>query len=181
VARRDRIGRESRVTVNLRRDNRVATATLGEALQTDWPSPVAAGPRPEIARVVVTDGGRRNADALRFTLTGTPGGQASVQLQGSNPRVLVLEEIRPGEYTVRHRMAPGVRVATDRPLVARLRIGDRVATHSFDNAYQNVSLRGRTDDKWCAGCGVVEAVNAVEVDGNGKVIGTLAGAARWAR
>jgi outer membrane lipoprotein SlyB len=177
VARRDRIGPDSRVTANLRRDNRVATATLGEALQAGWPSPVAAGPRPEISRVTVTDGGRRNPDMLRFTLNGTPGGQASVHLQGSNPRVLVLEEIRPGEYTVLHRLAAGVRVATDRPLVARLRIGDRVATNSVDNAYQNVSLRGRGDDKWCADCGVVEAVNTVEVDGNGKVIGTLAGGA----
>jgi outer membrane lipoprotein SlyB len=178
VARRDRIGPDSRVTANLRRDNRVATATLGEALQPDWPSPVAAGQSPEITRVTVSDGGRRNPDALRFTLLGTPGGHASVQLQGSNPRVLVLEEIRPGEYTVLHRLAAGARVATDRPLVARLRIGDRVATSSVDNAYQNVStLRGRVDDKWCAECGVVEAVNAVEVDGNGKVIGTLAGGA----
>jgi uncharacterized protein YcfJ len=164
------------VTANLRSGNRVATATLGEALQSDWPAPVAAGQRPEIAKVTVTDGGRRNPDTLRFTLMGTPGGQASVQLQGSNPRVLVLEEIRPGEYTVLHRLAAGVRVATNRPLVARLRVGDRVATSSVDNAYQGVSLRGR-DDKWCADCGVVEAVNAVEVDGNGKVIGTLAGGA----
>jgi outer membrane lipoprotein SlyB len=178
VARRDRIGPDSRVTVNLRRDNRVATATLGEALQTDWPSPVAANQRPEISKVTVSDGGRRNPDALRFTLLGTPGGHASVQLQGSNPRVLVLDEIRPGEYTVLHRLAAGARIATDRPLVARLRIGDRVATSSVDNAYQNVStLRGRVEDKWCAECGVVEAVNAVEVDGNGKVIGTLAGGA----
>jgi len=177
VARRDRIGPDSRVTANLRRGNRVATATLGEPLQADWPSPVASGPKPEIGRVTVTDGGRRNADMLRFTMTGTPGGHASVQLQGSNPRVLVLEEIRPGEYTVLHRLAPGVRVATDRPLVARLRVGERVATASVDNAYQNVGLRGRGDDKWCADCGVVEAVNAVEVDGNGKVIGTMAGGA----
>lgn len=178
VARRDRIGPDSRVTANLRRDNRVATATLGEALQSDWPSPVASAQRPEISKVTVTDGGRRNPDALRFTMMGTPGGQASVQLQGSNPRVLVMEEIRPGEYTVLHRLAAGARVATDRPLVARLRIGDRVATSSVDNAYQGVAnLRHRGDDKWCAECGVVEAVNAVEVDGNGKVIGTLAGGA----
>jgi outer membrane lipoprotein SlyB len=177
VARRDRIGPDSRVTANLRRDNRVATATLGEALQTDWPSPVAAAQRPEISKVTVTDGGRRNPDTLRFTMLGTPGGQASVQLQGSNPRLLVMEEIRPGEYTVLHRLPAGARVATDRPLVARLRVGDRVATSSVDNAYQGVAnLRGR-DDKWCAECGVVEAVNAVEVDGNGKVIGTLAGGA----
>jgi outer membrane lipoprotein SlyB len=177
VARRDRISPDSRVTVNLRRGNRVATATLAEPLQADWPAPVATGARPEIARVAVTDGGRRNPDTLRFTLTGTPGGQASVQLQGSNPRVLVMEEIRPGEYTVLHRLAPGARVAVDRPLVARLRIGDRVATSSVDNAYQNVNLAGRGDAQWCADCGVVEAVNAVEVDGNGKVIGTLAGGA----
>jgi outer membrane lipoprotein SlyB len=177
VTRRDRIGPDSRVTANLRSGNRVATATLGEALQSDWPSPVASAQRPEIAKVTVTDGGRRNPDALRFTMTGTPGGQASVRLQGSNPRVLVLEEIRPGEYTALHRLAPGVRVATDRPLVARLRVGDRVATSSVDNAYQGVSLRGRGDDKWCGDCGVIEAVNAVEVDGNGKVIGTLAGGA----
>lgn len=183
ITRGDRIGPDSRVTANLRRGNRVATATLGEALQSDWPSPVAAaGLRPEIGRVTVNDGGRANPDTLRFTMMGTPGGQASVQLQGSNPRVLVLEEIRPGEYTVLHRLAPGQRVATDRPLVARLRIGERVASTSIENAYQNVSVRGRGDDRGrtpvaCVDCGVVEAVNTVEVDGNGKVIGTIAGGA----
>jgi outer membrane lipoprotein SlyB len=174
VARRDRIVAESRVTANLRRDNRVATAVLGQSLQADWPSPVASAPQPQISQVRVADGGRRNPNLLRFTLLGTPGGHASVHIQGTNPRVLVLEEVRPGEYTGEHLLQAGARLATDRPLVARLRVGDRVASSSVDNAYQNVSLRGR-GDAWCGECGVVEAVNVVEVDGNGKVIGTVAG------
>lgn len=174
VARRDRIGPDARVTANLRRDNRVTTALLGQPLQADWPSPVAADTQPEITRVSVSDGGRRDRDLLRFTLIGTPGGHASVQLQGTLARVLVLDEVRPGEYSAQYRLPAGAHLATDRPLVAHLRVGQRVASSSVTNAYENVNLRGR-GEAWCAECGVVESVNLVEVDGDGRVIGTVAG------
>jgi len=125
VGRSDRIGPDARVHANLRRDNRVATALLGEALQVGWVAPGEAVPLPEIQSVaVVREPGRGRGDALRYTVRGTPGGQASVQLQGSQAQTVVLEELRPGEYAGTYVLPQGAWVDTERPLVAQLRYGD---------------------------------------------------------
>lgn len=176
VSRSDRIGPESRVHANLRRDNRVATVLLGESLQVGWPVPGQAA-MPEIQSAsVVREPGRRS-DALRFTVRGTPGGQASVQLTGSQPRNIVLEEMRPGEYGSTYVLPQGAWVDTDQPLVAQLRIGDRSVRSSVPNAYANVSFTQprRAADAACYDCATVQAVNAVTVDGDGRVLGTVAG------
>ncbi|WP_457423391.1 glycine zipper 2TM domain-containing protein [Roseateles sp. P5_E7] len=176
VGRSDRIGQESRVHANLRQGNRVATAMLGEALQSGWPVPGAAA-LPEIQSVsVVREPGRGRAEALRYTLRGTPGGQASVQLQGSQARNVVLEEVRPGEYAGTYVLPQGAWVETQQPLVAQLRLGNRTAQSSVANAYANVDLRARRAGyDSCLDCATVQAVNEVVVDGDGKVLGTVAG------
>lgn len=176
VSRSDRIGPDSRVHVNLRRDNRVATAMLGEPLQSGWPTPGAAA-APEIQSVgVVREPHRGRVEALRYTVRGTPGGQASVQLQGSQMRNVVLEEVRPGEYAGTYVLPQGAWVDTQQPLVAQLRLGNRTAQSSVANAYANVDLRARRADNYgCVDCATVQAVNEVVVDGEGKVLGTVAG------
>ena len=131
IGRSDRIGPESRVHANLRRDNRVATALLGEALQVGWPVPGESAMAPEIQSVAVTrDAARANGETLRYTVRGTPGGQASVQIQGSQARNLVLEEVRPGEYVGPYVLPRGAWVDTEQPLVAQLRYGNRTV-HSL--------------------------------------------------
>lgn len=173
VARSDRIGPESRVHANLRRDNRVATVLLGESLQVGWPVPGQAL-APEISSAsVVREPGRRT-QALRYTVRGTPGGQASVQLYGSQPRNIVLEEMRPGEYSATYVLPQGAWVDTQQPLVAQLRIGDRSVRSSVPNAYAGVDVSSRRLDV-CHDCATVLAVNAVTVDGEGRVLGTVAG------
>jgi outer membrane lipoprotein SlyB len=180
VGRSDRIGPESRVHANLRRDNRVATAMLGEALQVGWPVPGEAALLPEIQSAFVTrEPGRGRVEALRYTLRGTPGGQASVQLQGSQAGNVVLDEIRPGEYVGTYVLPQGAWLDTERPLVAQLRVGNRTARTSVPDAYANVSLRARpavsSYSYGCTDCATVMAVNEVVVDGDGKVLGTVAG------
>lgn len=176
IGRSDRIGPESRVHANLRRDNRVATALLGEALQAGWPVPGEAALAPEIQSVnVVRDAGRGRSETLRYTLRGTPGGQASVQLQGSQATNVVLDEVRPGEYAGTYVLPQGAWLDTEQPLVAQLRHGNRTARSSVANAYEGVDLKARRAEAACRDCATVQAVNAVEVDGDGRVLGTVAG------
>lgn len=180
VGRSDRIGPDSRVHANLRRDNRVTTALLGEALQVGWPVPgEAAAYAPEIQSVGVTrEPGRGRADALRYTVRGTPGGQASVVLQGSQARNVVLDEVRPGEYVGTYVLPQGAWVDTERPLVAQLRLGNRTVQSSVPNAYAGVNFRARRAEAYgsnCQDCATVQAVNEVVVDGEGRVLGTVAG------
>ncbi|MEO6279255.1 glycine zipper 2TM domain-containing protein [Roseateles sp.] len=176
VGRSDRIGQESRVHVNLRQGNRVATAMLGEALQSGWPVPGVAA-LPEIQSLnVAREPGRGRTEALRYTLRGTPGGQASVQLQGSQARNVVLDEVRAGEYSGTYVLPQGAWVDTQQPLVAQLRLANRTAQTSVANAYANVDLRARRAGyDSCIDCATVQAVNEVVVDGEGKVLGTVAG------
>jgi outer membrane lipoprotein SlyB len=178
VSRSDRIGPESRVHANLRRDNRVATAILGEALQTGWAgqNDGAAAQAPAIESVAVArESGRGRTETLRYTVRGTPGGQASVQLQGSQARNIVLDEVRPGEYSGSYALPQGAWVDTEQPLVAQLRVGNRTARTSRANAYDGVNVSARRGASQCRDCGVVQSVNAVEVDGDGRVLGTVAG------
>lgn len=183
VGRRDRIGPGSKVTANLRKNNQVTTALLAEPLQNGWPSPLAADTTPHIELLDAdNEPGRRGRNTVRYTLKGTPGGSASVQIDGSQPSTLTLEEVRPGEYTGVYTLPPGQWLATDHALVGRLRVGDRSTVTTANNAYDDVRLDMRPDNRrWnrmpmsCSDCGHVEQVNRVEVDGNGKVIGTVAG------
>lgn len=178
VSRSDRIAPESRVNANLRQGNRVTTATLGEALQIGWPAPGQAALVPEIQSVgVAREPGRTQGDALRYTVRGTPGGQASVQVQGSQLRNVVLDEVRAGEYAGTYVLPRGDWVDTQQPLVAQLRIGNRTAQSSVPNAYGGVSFASQRPGSMagCRDCATVLAVNEVVVDGDGKVLGTVAG------
>lgn len=174
ISRSDRIGPDARVHANLRRDNRVATALLGEALQVGWAAPGQAAVLPEIQSAgVVRERGR--VEALRYTVRGTPGGQASVLLQGSEVRNIILEEVRPGEYAGTYVLPRGAWVDTERPLTAQLRLGDRTVRSSVPNAYAGLNVPSRRADVACYDCATVQSVNAVQVDGDGRVLGTVAG------
>ncbi|KQW49794.1 hypothetical protein ASD88_25100 [Pelomonas sp. Root662] len=176
IGRSDRIGQDSRVHANLRRNNRVTTALLGEALQVGWPVPGDTALAPEIESVAVArEAGRGRAEALRYTVRGTPGGHASVLLQGSESRNVVLDEVRRGEYVGTYVLPQRSWVDTQQPLVAQLRIGDRTVRSSVPNAYAGVNLTSRRAEAACYDCATVQAINQVTVDGEGRVLGTVAG------
>ncbi|NRF65544.1 hypothetical protein HLB44_00970 [Aquincola sp. S2] len=163
VSRSDRIGPNSRVSVTMRRGDQVASAQLAQGLQQGWPAPsVAVITGPEITHLNVADEGfRRGGQMLRFTLQGTPGGRASVQLEGSDPQTLILDEVRPGQYTAIYTLRRHTVLNTDRPLIAQLRHGQRVATSTLSNAYAGLDLRSRFAA--CGvDCGVVESVSRLE-------------------
>jgi hypothetical protein len=160
VSSADRIPVNARVTARLQRGNNVGTAQLAEALQRDWS--VATAPRaPEIANVSVSDEDRRGRGWMRFTVNGTPGAQATVEFTTDQRYTLALNEVRPGEYTALYRLERGMALDTERPLQARLRIGERVATSSAPNAWDALSDRAlaRNDNR---DFGIVESVHRIE-------------------
>ena len=160
VSRNDRIPVNARVTARLQRGDHVGTAQLAEALQRDWA--VAAAPRaPEIAQVRVSDEDRRGRGWMRFTVTGTPGAQATVEFTTDQRYTLALNEVRPGEYTALYRLDRGMSLDTDHPLQARLRMGERVATTTARDAWDSLSDRAlaRNGDR---DFGVVESVHRIE-------------------
>lgn len=159
VSVRDRITPDSRVTAHLQRGDMVGTALLAEPLQRDWS--MASVTRPQITQVRVGEEDRNGRTWLRYTVYGTAGAQASVQIEGDRPRSLALDEVRPGEYTALYRLRPGVSLDVDRPLVARLRVGDRVTTSSVARAYDQLSP-ATLASAWCDDCGVVEAVHRID-------------------
>jgi hypothetical protein len=162
VSSADRIPVNARVTARLQRGNNVGTAQLAEALQRDWSTAAAPAPRaPEIAQVRVSDEDRRGRGWMRFTVTGTPGAQATVEFTTDQRYTLALNEVRPGEYTALYRLDRGMSLDTERPLQARLRIGERVATSTAPNAWDSLSDRAlaRNGDR---DFGVVESVHRIE-------------------
>jgi hypothetical protein len=162
VSRNDRIPVNARVMARLQRGDHVGTATLAEGLQRDWST--ATAPRaPEIAAVRVSDEDRRGRGWMRFTVTGTPGAQATVEFTTDQRYTLALNEVRPGEYTALYRLERGMQMDTERPLQARLRVGDRIVTSTAPNAWDNLSERalarnGGMDRDF----GVVESVHRID-------------------
>lgn len=176
---RDRITPDARVTANLRRGNVVGTALLDEALLRGWtPPPVVVGDVPRIERFTVTHGGERRIGApIHLTLIGTPGARVTAHLPGATQRRVLLREVRAGEYVGTYVVQSNDRLEADEPVLARMRVGDRVVTTRLENALDRARLQySAADPALCVNCGKVVAINRIEIDGDGRYIGgTVAG------
>lgn len=178
ISRRDQVAPDARVTGVLRRGNQVGSALLDEPLQVGW-APAVAVSTPQIDRFTVQHGGDRSVGSrIQITLLGTPGGRASVRLPGAQRRAVLLDEVRPGEYSGSYTVTRADQLRPDQPAVARLRLGDLSVTSELDKALDGSRVTERRDARTpalCADCGRVEAINRVEVDGDGNHVGTVAG------
>lgn len=181
VSRRDKIAPGASVNANLRSGDRVDTAVLDEPLQQDYKMPAApAAPTapaagPEISRFDVrTENSREGGSTLNFKLTGTPRGRASVNVPGAQARMVLLDETRPGQYEGRYALQAGDRLDTSRPVRARLRLGEHVVTADAETNLQQVPSRVVAAPV-CVDCGKVIAVNRIELNGDGSLVGTAAG------
>lgn len=179
ISRRDKLLPGSVVTANLRNGNRVASAVLDEPLLAGWAPPAPVGTMPRIDRldflpVVAT----AHPPALEMVLFGTPGGRAVARLEGIRSRV-VLQETRPGEYRGRYPLRPDERLAVGTEVVANLTVDDRRVSTKFTLPIAASGTPPRDARPvaagWCADCGVVSAINRVEVKGEGNYVGALAG------
>lgn len=196
IARRDKVTKDSTATANLRVGNRVASSVLDESLlegaPARWPGGSAPANRaPKISSFDVDPPSRLvPGSELAFTLAGSPGGAASVRINGVRGK-LALEEVTPGVYegyyTVRNRDT----IEANTVVTGNLRIGEQEHTQVLaqslvetTSARQRVSSRQRAQPvaqaappsaPLCGNCGVVEAINVVDVKGDGSYLGMIGG------
>lgn len=139
IKRGDVVQDDREVRVSLRVRNRTATAgyTLAEVMAAppvaNVPPPVVVPTAPplRIERFGVTPLERIEPGAeLRFALDGAPGGTVVVDLPGVANDV-GLREVRPGHYEGGYTLRRADNLNPSRPIVATLRVGDRVVTASL--------------------------------------------------
>lgn len=188
IRQRDRIGAATTATVNLRVGNRVATSVLDESLVAGASQPrgvlspsgaptVSPTVMPAIERFDVAPANRLTPGAdLFFTLNGTPGGTASVRIAGV-PGKLVLDEVRRGVYEGTYDVRGRDRIAPDALVTANLRVGAQETSRVLNRPLVASNVRPVTQrtSESCINCGVVEAINPVEVKGDGSYLGKIAG------
>ncbi len=180
IGTHDRIRAESGVTANLRLGNQVATNLLSESLlQPNAPrakrGQLASQPRVERFDVQGSpDLGPGNE--LRFTVSGTPGARVEVAIAGARG-VFFLPEVRPGEYDAIYTIRNTDRITPDSRVTATIRADGRYASTVLGRP---LLAGARTSEprqaRYCTNCAVVEAVNTIEVSGNGNYLGTAGGA-----
>ena len=129
----DRIDSDSEVRVVLRAGNRSGSVeyTLAEVMSGQAPvavAPPAPPPTPRIERFALAPIDRIEPGAeLRFALDGFPGATVRIDLPGIENDV-ALREIRPGQYEGSYTIRRSDNLNPSRPIVATLRVGDRVVT-----------------------------------------------------
>ncbi|RYX90427.1 MAG: glycine zipper 2TM domain-containing protein [Comamonadaceae bacterium] len=181
----DRLDALTNVRANLRIGNRTATTVLNESLVAGapWrsrPGSVPTGIPPRIQSFGVAPLPRLEPGAdLDFTLTGTPGGLATVRVRGiENP--IALTESGPGTYRGSYTIRNRDRVAPDANVTADLRVGQRNTVATLRDplfAVANVPppQQQRPVARACLNCGVIEAINPVEQKGDGSFVGLIGG------
>jgi len=192
ISARDRISRDSTATANLRVGNQVASTILDDSLMTGggarWPG--GSGPAngvPVISRFDVNPPNHLDAGAeLIFTLEGSPDASASVRIDGVRGK-LALEQVRPGVYEGSYPIRNRDRIAPDTVVTGNLRLGTKEQSRVLGQSLvDQPSARSRNRDRRagapgtqqptaCGNCGVVEAINVVQVKGDGSYVGMIGG------
>jgi len=181
IRKRDKITVASTATANLRLGNRVASAILDEPLvgraSARRPAPPAlSAAAPKIDRFDADPPARLVAgEELILTLSGSPGGTASARIAGVKGK-LVLDEIRTGVYEGTYTIKNRDRIAADAVVTGNLRVGNQETSAVLGRSLLAGSgYQPRARKAACVNCGVVEAINVVEVKGDGTYLGKIAG------
>jgi outer membrane lipoprotein SlyB len=188
IGTHDRINPASAVTANLRVNNMVTTRLLAESIVRgpgrDDASDRTASNMPHVDRFDVRgsdDLGPGNE--LKFTVRGTPNAKVEVQIAGTRG-IFFLPEVRPGEYSGLYTIRRDDRIAPDAPVTATIRANGRYSTATLGQPLmaggsgQGINPAGTQPRvaRYCTNCATVEAVNVVQVSGDGSYLGTGAGA-----
>ncbi|CUI04794.1 Outer membrane lipoprotein [Janthinobacterium sp. CG23_2] len=185
MGERDRISGDSAVTANLRVGNQVTSGVLSESLLRD----VGRHPRdsqgreraadvPRIARFEV----QGNEDLtpgneLVFSVYGTPGAKVDMTIAGTRG-VFFLPEVNPGEYSGGYTIRRADRIAPNSAVTATMRVGGRVSTAVLGKPLRVATATPTPTPRvvrYCTNCATVDAVNVVEVNGDGNYLGTIGG------
>jgi outer membrane lipoprotein SlyB len=179
---RDKITPNSRVTANLRVGNQIASDVLSESLVRGpnyqrRAERMAANAMPRIERFdVVGDDSLRAGNELTFTVHGTPGAKVEMAITGARG-VFFLPEVRPGEYSGAYTIRRADRIASNSVVTANMRYEDRVATAVLNKPLLVASATAPATRivRYCTNCATVEAINVVEVKGDGNYLGAIGG------
>ena len=183
IGSRDRIDARSAVTANLRVGNQVTSGVLSESLlrgvgfHPGGHGNAGAAAVPHIDRFDVQGvNDLRPGDDIQFMLTGTPGAKVDMNIAGARG-VFFLYETRPGEYVGNYTIRSGDRVAPNSAVTANLRIGDRVTTATLGKPLQVVQAAPAPVrvERYCSNCATIEAINVIEVSGEGNYLGAVGG------
>lgn len=184
IRQKDRLTSASLVTARVLKDGRVSSATLGQSLVLGARAPTPM-PAAQITSFTIEAPDRiRPGDELALSMAGTPGGQASVVVQGVAKRI-VLPELSRGYYEASYVLRRKDRIGDALRADARLVRGQREASQHFERQlagrFDDTDRRGVNDRPQpvaaaCASCGSVVSVNPVDVNSDApNVIGTIAG------
>lgn len=183
IGTHDRIRPESPVTANLRLGNQVATNMLAESVM----RPGAAAPelrRGQLASEAVLRIDRFQVqgspslapgNTLRFTVFGTQGSRVELAIGGTRG-VFFLPEVRPGEYSAVYTVRNNDRIQPDSKVTATIRANGRYATRDLGQPLLANRGVAAQETRYCTSCAVVQAVNVIEVAGDGSYLGTVGGA-----
>jgi outer membrane lipoprotein SlyB len=183
ISSRDRITAKSAVTANLRIGNQVASRVLSESLQAGVgyhpPKRGDAADSPKITRFDVQPSPNlAGGNELAFTLHGTPAGKAELAIAGARGKFF-LQEVRSGEYSGVYTIKRRDRIAANSAVTADLRVGDRITSVTLGKTLLSAAPPAPpvvpVAARICGNCGTVEAVNVVEVQGDGSYLGTIGG------
>ena len=183
IGNRDRITANSAVTANLRVGNQVTSGVLSESLlrgvgRHDQPRRGDLASMPRIERFDVQGADDlRPGNELNFMLHGTPGAKVDMTISGTRG-VFFLPEVRPGDYEGSYVIRRGDRLAPNTPVTANMRVNGRVATATLGKPLQLVATAPAGTPRvvrYCTNCATVEAINVIEVNGEGNYIGTIGG------
>ncbi|CAN5833381.1 hypothetical protein BH11PSE12_BH11PSE12_00350 [soil metagenome] len=180
---RDKIVARSPVTANLRVGNLIASNVLNESLMVGvgyHTAPFVPGPQPRIERFNVNPvSDLSGGNDLRFTVFGTPGGKVDLAINGVKGKIL-LPEVNSGEYATSYTIRNRDRIVSNSQVTANLLVGQRMTTMVLGKPLQFAAAHVETPVpaqpvQVCYQCGTVEAVNLVEVKGEGGYLGTIGG------
>lgn len=185
IKSRDQIAPDSRITANLRLGNLVSSLILDESLIAAAPMTPARrmadaaslNTDPIIDRFDVVPNRLVSGSDLVFTLYGSPGGKASVRIAGVVGRIF-LDETRDGIYEGTYTIKTRDQIVHDSRVTANLRLGERRSSAVLGKsllAASGVQSGARRWARNCVNCGVVEAINVIEVKGEGGYLGMIAG------
>ncbi|UUZ47555.1 hypothetical protein LP420_30830 [Massilia sp. B-10] len=111
---------------------------------------------------------------LNFTVIGTPGAKVDMAIEGTKG-VFFLDEVKPGQYSGEYTIRRKDRIASNSVVTANLRVGNRVATAKLNKPLLVAAPPEPRVVRYCTNCATVEAINVVQVDGDGNYLGTIGG------
>lgn len=176
ISLRDQIRHDSAVRATLRTAGGETQAVLGQTLLTasaHQRAVAAATPKPVIDFFGSQATGWTGGHEITLTVRGTPGATASVVMAGTDVRP-AFREIQPGEYTTTYTIRTRDTLSERSLATVTLTAGTQVvrAEKPLGAPPVQPTLAQRQS---CETCGVIQAVNRVEVEGEPGLTGAVAG------